>query len=142
MKSVLLSDLKAAETFRSRLQEGAKLSWLKKVTKEVVAGPPPFPTDWFAPQKLGLLPADVFVGSVPEPYEVPGGAYAVAVVVEMEEPEPLPLTECRNTMLQLMRQKATRDVMDQNFRKLEEATDIRILPEAVSIVEDLLHGSL
>ena len=140
MQSVLLPDLKSAEIFRARLLEGAKLAWLKKVTKEVVAGPPPFPSDWFAPEKLGLRPEEVFVGSVPEPYEVPGGAQAVAMVVEIEEPDPLPLADCRNTMLQLMRQKATQDLMQENFRKLEAVADIRILPDAKGIVEELLSA--
>jgi hypothetical protein len=142
MQSVLLSEKPAADTFRKRLQEGAKFGWLKKVTKEVVAGPAPFPADWFGPDQLGMKPDEVFIGSVPEPYQVPGGAYAVAVVVELEAPRPLPLAECRNTMLQLMRQKATQDLMAENFRKLEAAADIRILPGAEDIVEELFQGSL
>ncbi|MBU8871655.1 MAG: peptidyl-prolyl cis-trans isomerase [Gemmatimonadales bacterium] len=141
MQSVLLTNQKAAETFRGRLQVGAKLAWLKKVTKEVADGPPPFPADWFSPEKLGLRPEEVFVGSVPEPYEVPGNAWAVAIVDEIEQPVPLPLAECRGTMIQLMRQKATHDLMRENFRKLEEAADVLILPGAEELVEELLRGS-
>lgn len=135
LESVLISDKEAAEKFRKRLKDGAKLSWLKKVTDEVVDGPAPFPSDWYSPEQLGVAPEEAFVGSVPEPYEVPGGAFAVAVVVAVEDPRPLPLSECRETILQLMRRDQVQSQMAENFRKLEAAADIRIMPDAYQIIE-------
>ena len=79
--------LKAEEPalqFCDRLRQGAKLSWLAKRTPEVVEGPPPFPADWYLPEKLGVDPADAAVGFVPDPFEVPGGGWIAAVVSDVD----------------------------------------------------------
>ncbi|MBE0565865.1 MAG: peptidyl-prolyl cis-trans isomerase [Krumholzibacteria bacterium] len=133
MESVKLTNEQAARSLRDKALQGAKLSWLARNMPDVVDGPPPFPTDFFLPQQVGLDAAAVEVGLIPEPYGVPG-AWVVARVAEIEQVVPRPLEQCRNEILTMMQARATQEHMADVLARLEAASTVEILPGAVDEV--------
>ena len=135
LDTVKLTTEEAAITFRERLVKGTKLSWLRKNTPEVVPGPPPFPRDLLLPSILGIAPEEAVKGNVLDPIEVPEG-WVVAVVEEVVVIGPTPLDECRSEVLNMMKNQRTREHATEILTRLEEATEIRILPDAEAIVTE------
>ncbi len=82
---------------------------------------------------MGLKPADLALGSVPEPYQVPDG-WVVAQIVEIEAGQPLPLDSCRDRILAMMKRDATRQEMVESLDRLEAQSPIVILPGAEAVV--------
>lgn len=139
MESVKLTSEEAAINLRAKALQGAKLPWLARNMPDVVDGPPPFPTDFFLPQQVGLEPAAVEVGLIPEPYGVPG-AWVVARVAEVEAVAPRPLAQCREEILTLMRSQATREHMADVLARLEAASTVEILPGAAQEVATIIEA--
>jgi hypothetical protein len=135
MESVKLEDEESAGALRAKALEGAKLGWLAKNMPGVIDGPPPFPEDFFQPRQLGLDPDQVELGMIPEPYGVPGG-WVVARVVEVEPATPTPLADCREEVLKRMKAAATQQHMIDILERLEQASEIRILPGAEDAVAE------
>lgn len=129
MESVKLGTEEQAAALREKALKGAKLSWLARNMPGVVDGPPPFPEDFFAPHQLGLDPAQVEMGLVPEPYGVPGG-WVVARIVEIEAVAPAPLEDCRTQIMRMMKSDELRAHMTEVLDRLEAASEITILPGA------------
>jgi hypothetical protein len=129
MESVKLQSEDEAAALREKALKGAKLSWLARNMPGVIDGPPPFPEDFFAPHQLGLDPAEVELGLVPEPYGVPGG-WVVARIVEIEAVAPAPLEECRNQILRMMKSDDLRAHMTEVLDRLEAASEITVMPGA------------
>jgi len=71
----------------------------------------------------------VSVGTIPEPYEVPG-SWVVAQVVEIEKTKPQPLDSCRDQILALMKREQTREHLVEILARLEVESPITILPGA------------
>ncbi|MBU2500724.1 peptidyl-prolyl cis-trans isomerase, partial [bacterium] len=107
----------------------------------VVDGPAPFPYEWFSPGQLGIRFEDVAVGLIPEPYGVPGG-WVVARVTEIEEPQPVPLEECRTEVLTRMKSEFISDYLARVMARLEEATEITILPGAEDRIRAMLEEAV
>jgi hypothetical protein len=137
MASLKVANAEQAETLRGKLLGGTPPEWLRRNDETVVDGPPPFPTDFIEPGKLGLGEADLEVGRVPEPYQVPSG-WVVAVVTAVEDPEPTPLAKCRTEVLAGLKARQTQDLMIDIIGRLEDATPIEILPDAEAIVADVI----
>jgi hypothetical protein len=138
MKSKKLNTEEAANAFRKKLSEGANIEWLASNDPEVVPGDDPFPYEWFAPEKLGLKPKEMKTGYIPSPYGVPGG-WVVAIVSEIEEPAPIPLDECRSKIVRLLESRNKRLVMADIMARLEDASEIEILPGAENVVQKILE---
>lgn len=138
MKSKKLNTEEAARAFRKKLIEGASIEWLAENDPALVPGSDPFPYDWFLPEKLGLKSEDLKIGSIPEPYGVPGG-WVVAVVSELEEPVPIPLEECRAKIIPKLKSIDRQKVMTDIMAKLEDASEIQILPGAEDIIQGILE---
>ena len=130
MESVKLSTEEAAENLRAKALQGAKLSWLAKNMPGVIDGPPPFPAEFFLPQQLAIDPAEAEVGLIPEPYGVPG-AWVVARITEVEAVVPRPLSACRDEILRMMKAEATQAHMIDVLDRLEAASTIVWLPDAL-----------
>lgn len=133
MESLKYATQQNAAAARERFLQGAKLSWLKANTEGVIVGPSPFPNEFFEVGKLNLKPEEAVAGFIPEPYGVPGG-WVLARVAEVQEPSPIPLEQCRDKVLALMKADSTRRHMQDIISRLEEAVDVRIQPDAVAIV--------
>jgi hypothetical protein len=135
------SEREAAEVFRDRLLAGAKLDWLKRNTPDVMDGPAPFPPTFVAPGMIGMDAADIAVGHVPDIYEVPDG-FVVAVVTALQPVEPQPLDEVRSRIAGMMQAEHTRTRMDTILARLEEATAVTILPDALDLTADTIARTL
>jgi len=129
MESVKLEDEASAKALRAKALQGAKLPWLAKNMPGVVDGPPPFPDEFLQPRQLGLDPAKVELGLIPEPYGVPGG-WVVARIAEIEPAAVPPLADCREEILRMMKAEATQQHVVDIMQRLEDASDVRILPGA------------
>lgn len=133
MESLKFDTQQNAAAARERFLQGAKLSWLKANTAGVIDGPAPFPSEFFEIGKLNLKPEQAVVGFIPEPYGVPGG-WVLARVSDVKEPQPIPVAQCRDKVLAMMKAEATRRHMQEIIGRLEEAVEVRIQPDAVAIV--------
>ena len=137
MKSKKLNTKEAAEAFREKLVKGADIEWLAGQDPEVVPGKDPFPYDWFLPEKLGLKPEDAAIGVIPGPYGVPGG-WVVAFVSEIEEPTPIPLSDCRSKIVAQLKSRNRQKMMTDIMSRLEEASEVEVLPGAEDVVQRIL----
>jgi len=137
MKSKKLDSEQAAQAFREKLLAGASIDWLAENEPGLVPGNDPFPYDWFSPEKLGLKPDEIKTGYIPEPYGVPGG-WVVAVVSEIEEPAPVPLDRCRSKIVPILKSRYKQQTMADIMARLEDASEIKILPGAEKIVREIL----
>lgn len=140
MESVKLADEQPAWELREKWLAGAKLDWLTQNVAGVVDGPPPFPQEWIEPDKLALPKEDLGVGMIPDPYGVPGG-WVVARVAAIEEARPIPLAECRDRILEMMKSEFLRDLMADITSRLEAAADVRVLPGAEESVAEIIRQS-
>jgi len=131
--SLKVANEQVAGELRAKALKGASVRWLASNDKRVAAGPAPFPETWLPPEQVGLKAADLKVGNVPEPYQVPDG-WVVAQVVEVEAGQPLPLDQCRDRILAMMKRDAMRDDMVSSLAKLEELSPVVILPGAEAAV--------
>ena len=138
MKSKKLNTEETAQAFREKLIKGANIEWLAKNDSDVVPGADPFPYDWFRPEKLGLETEGLKAGHIPEPYGVPGG-WVVAVVSEIEEPAPVPLDGCRAKIIPMLKSNNRKKVMTDIMTRLENASDIDILPGVDNVVQRILE---
>ena len=137
MESLKVASHTAAADLRRQMMEGAPVSWLKGNVAAVIQGPAPFPAEFFEPSKLGLKAEEMKVGWVPEPYQVPSG-WVVARVQEIEEPAPTPLASCRDAVLANLKAEQTRELMTSIIAQLEEATPVTVMPDAKSIVTEVI----
>jgi hypothetical protein len=137
MESLKFETEEAAAAAREKLVQGAKLSWIKGNMEQVIQGPPPFPNEFFETNKLNLKPEEAVVGFIPGPYGVPGG-WVLARVTDVLEPAPIPLAECRDQVLRLMKGEATRNYLQDIISRLEEAVEVRVQPGAEEIVQRYL----
>lgn len=129
MESVKLAEEQPAWQLREQWLAGAKLDWLSKNIAGVIEGPPPFPPEWIEPEKIALSRENLSVGMIPDPYGVPGG-WVVGRVAAIEEAQPIPLADCRDRILDMMKGEFLRTLMADITSRLEAAADIRILPGA------------
>lgn len=137
MESIKVGTEPIAWEVREKLEQGSTIAWLRKNHMGVVDGPAPFPYEWFSPGQLGIRFEDVAVGLIPEPYGVPGG-WVVARITEIEEPQPVPLEECRTEVLTRMKSEFISDYLARVMARLEEATEITILPGAEDRIRAML----
>ncbi len=133
LASLKVANQDVANDLRAKSLKGASVRWLASNDKRVASGPPPFPETWLQPEQVGLKPADLALGSVPEPYQVPDG-WVVAQIVEIEAGQPLPLDSCRDRILAMMKRDATRQEMVESLDRLEAQSPIVILPGAEAVV--------
>jgi|GEM_PF-2658834 len=138
MKSLKVADEASANAIYDKLLRGTPATWLYSNDPTVVQGPPPFPEEFFPPNQLGLKPANLVVGYIPPPYQVPTG-WVVAVISEIEEPEPTPLESCRTQILNMMGSEQTGNTMVEILARLEEVSPIVILPGAESAVAAVIE---
>lgn len=129
MASLKAPSAEVANQLRDKILGGATVRWLAENDKRVVKGPAPFPDMWLRPEEMGLKPEDVKLNMVPDPYQVPDG-WVVAQVVALEPGLPLPLEQCRDQILGMMKRDATRDHMADILARLEKEAPIVILPGA------------
>ncbi len=130
----------AARKVCDSLRKGAKLSWLRKTSPDIVAGPPPVPEQFIDPDMINLAAADVVAGHVLEPVQVPGG-WLVAVVAEVEAVSPPPLADCRQQVLQMMQGEHTAGQMSTMLARLEKASQVVVLPGAEAEVARRIEQS-
>jgi hypothetical protein len=138
MKSKKLNTEEAAQAFREKLIEGASIDWLAKNESELVPGDDPFPYDWFRPEQLGMTPEEAKIGFIPKPYGVPGG-WVVAIVSEIEEPAPIPLNQCRSKIISTLKSRNRQKVMTDIMVRLEDASEIEILPGSENVIQAILE---
>ncbi len=129
MASLKAASPEVANQLREKILGGATVRWLAENDKRVAKGPAPFPDMWLRPEEMGLKPEDVKLNMVPEPYQVPDG-WVVAQVVALEPGQPLPLEQCREQILGMMKRDAMRDHMAMIIARLEKESPIVILPGA------------
>ena len=141
MESLKVGTEQVAWEVREKLQQGSTIPWLRKNQMGVVEGPDPFPYEWFSPGQLGIRFEDVEIGLIPEPYGVPGG-WVVARITEIEDPQPVPLEECRTEVLARMKGEFISDYLARVMARLEEATEITILPGAEDKVRAMLEEAV
>lgn len=141
MESLKVGTEQVAWEVREKLQQGSTIPWLRKNQMGVVEGPDPFPYEWFSPGQLGIRFEDVEIGLIPEPYGVPGG-WVVARITEIENPQPVPLEECRTEVLARMKGEFISDYLARVMARLEEATEITILPGAEDKVRAMLEEAV
>jgi hypothetical protein len=122
------------------VRQGAKLSWLRKTSPDIVAGPPPVPEQFVEPDRINLAAANIVVGHVLEPVEVPGG-WLVAAVVEVEPVSAQALADCREQVVQMMRGEHTGAEMATVLSRLEKASQVRVLPGAEAQVARMIEES-
>lgn len=137
MESLKFATEEAAINGRKRMQQGVKLSWIKNNMDQVIDGPPPFPLDWFEADKLNFEPDQIKVGTIPEPYAVPEG-WVVARISEVQARVIIPLSECREKVLRMMRANTTQTQMKDIISQLEEAVEVTIEPDAEQLVANIL----
>lgn len=135
VESVILQDEAAARLFKSRLDQGAEMNWLKDRTAEVLENVAAIPTTWLMPAMIGLEPGEARVGLILEPMEVPGG-WVVAAIEQMEAVEPVPLSECREEVLRRLQAERTSRAILGAVKQLEESSEIVIAPGAVERVAE------
>lgn len=137
MESLKFATEEAANAARKRLEQGAKMSWIKRNMDQVIDGPSPFPMELFEAGKLGLDPEKCSVGFIPEPFGVPGG-WVLAQVSHVQEPLPIPLNECLEDVLTQMKGAATAAQLNEILSRLEEAVEVHLQPNAETIVGRIL----
>jgi hypothetical protein len=138
MESIKLADEQPAWELREKWLAGAKLDWLSGNIAGVIDGPPPFPPEWIEPEKLALPRENLSVGMIPDPYGVPGG-WVVGRVAAIEEARPIPLAECRDRILDMMKSEFLRTMMADITSRLEAVAEIRILPDAEGRVAQIIQ---
>ena len=141
LNSKKLNTEEAAKAFREKLVEGASMEWLAKNDPEVIEGNDPFPYEWIRPEKIALNPEGLKVGFIPDPYGVPGG-WVVAVVAEIEEPTPIPPADCRAKIVPKLKSLHQQKYMADVMLKLEEVSEIVVLPGAEDIVQEVLAETI
>ncbi|MCB1184225.1 peptidyl-prolyl cis-trans isomerase [bacterium] len=138
MASLKVANAEQAERLREKVLGGTPIDWLRKNDDTVIDGPPPFPTDFYAPEKLNIAPENVEAGYVPNAYQVPSG-WVVARVEEVQAPTPRPLASCRNEVLSHLKAARTRDLMITIIDRLEEATPVTVMPDAEASVAAVIE---
>ena len=98
-----------------------------------------FLSGWLNRRMLAEEGDDLERGAVVGPLEMNPG-WAVAQVVEIESVEVPPLADCRTKVLNEMKKRRSRKVFAESMARLEEASEIEILPGAQEVVEEHLHA--
>jgi PPIC-type PPIASE domain len=137
MESLKFVTEDAAKAARKRLEQGAKMNWIKRNMDQVIEGPRPFPMEWIEAGKLNLKDEQAKVGYIPEPYGVPGG-WVLAIVTHVQNPDPFPLAESREKVLRMMGAESVNNQMLDVISQLEEVIEVRIEPDAVDKVGRVL----
>lgn len=144
MASLKAPSEEVANQLRDKIMGGAAVRWLAENDKRVVKGPPPFPDTWLRPEEMGMKPEDAKQNFVPAPYQVPDG-WVVAQITVLEPGLPLPLEQCREQVLGMMKRDAMRDHMVDIIARLEKESPIVILPgaeeEVARVVADVVKAA-
>ena len=119
----------AAQTFSKTLAEGATFNWLASNTPEVAERKPESLSGWMQPSYLELQASQVERGAVFGPHKM-GDFWAVGEIIDVKESKPMPLSECRNLVLQAMRQDRMQTAVQRGIQQLRENADIEILDGA------------
>ncbi|MEZ4651500.1 MAG: peptidylprolyl isomerase [Candidatus Eisenbacteria bacterium] len=127
--SVIFKTESAAQTFRQMLSDGATFNWLATNTPAVAERKPESLSGWMQPSYLDMKASQVQRGAFFGPHEM-GEFWAVGEIIDVKESKPMQLNDCRNLVLQAMRQEQMQTAVQRAIQQLRDDADIEILDGA------------
>jgi hypothetical protein len=128
-----LADEESAREFRRQVESGADVGWLAERAAGVVDPSPAAYAGWVSAEALGLAADELREGALLGPVPV-DGAWAVLKIRAVEPVGPIPLDQCRDRVLAMMKNERSEEVMRDAIGRLEAQTEIRIEEGAREVV--------
>ena len=128
-----LQDEASALAFREALEGGASVAWLAERAPGVVDPDPVAYADWIETRDLGIG-REAEDGEIIGPLETEG-VWAVVKVTATESVSPTPLPECQQAVLASMKRDRMGEVLADALARLEEASEIEVLPDAHDVID-------